>query len=296
MSFNLNFSVADCEEIRTGIRAGARGITLDSFDNSDDFHSPYSSSSSLKRTIDWPSQPPSLASPWSPAGSAGNVRPQETRVIRAFTDGSCLNNGKKNSIGGIGIHFPDGEIQDVSLPYLGYLPSIHGHDNNNSGPIGPKGPIEPIGQGAVTNQRAELTAIYHALQLIDEHRRTSFDGNDGNARVEIHIYTDSKYSIESLTNWSFGWKDNGWKTANGKPVKNRDILEPVLALMKQGFWNRVIFFHSEAHTNRDDERSRGNARADLLATQATRSQAAPIGAIGAIGAGGGQRLVRRRKK
>jgi ribonuclease HI len=179
------------------------------------------------------------------------IDPVNAKAIRVFTDGSCVNNGKKNSKGGMGIHFPDGQSTDLSLPYLGTIPQECG--DHGSGQA-------YLGAGKVTNQRAELTAIYVAISvagpLLD----------DGEV---IHVYTDSEYCINSLTNWCYTWRANEWKTANSKPVKNRDIIEPLLDLMRQ---YRTVFFHAAAHTDGTDARSRGNARADWLATQATARQ------------------------
>lgn len=214
---NLNFSAADFHEIRTGIAPGARGLDLTT----------------------------GRGEGSRPEGSPEKEKPL---IFRVFTDGSCFNNGKKNSTGGIGIHFPDQQLEDISAPYYG------------------KGPYEIPGK--VTNQRAELMAIYQALLLMNDY----VDGlsvPNGPPPVHLHVYTDSEYCINSLTNWCYAWRDNNWRTAKGKPAKNRDIIEPLLALMKR---RRVLFFHAEAHTERDDERSRGNARADFLATQATKRQ------------------------
>lgn len=179
--------------------------------------------------------------------------------VEVFTDGSCHNNGKKNSLAGMGIHFPSRKNGDYSVPYYGYIPAV----NLETGLISHVGPLRPEEgrRSKVTNQRAELTAIYLAIQLA-----AIWCLGD---RVHVKVMTDSEYCINSLTDWCFKWRDNDWKTANGKPVKNRDIIEPILALMKQ---YRVTFFHVAAHTNNQDARSIGNARADWLATQATAKQ------------------------
>ena len=229
-SLNLNFSPAECQEILTGLAPDAVGL---------DLNLPSETRLSVGN-----------ASPWPRA----QVTTKE--VIRVFTDGSCLNNGKKNSTGGIGIHFPDGQFSDVSLPYHGHLI----HDDDSSLPHGDED------RGKITNQRAELTAIHHALQIVTHEADAAGDRRDLR-NVEVHLYTDSAYAINSLTNWCYTWKTNNWKTSNGKPVKNRHLIESLLGMMKRV---RVTFFHAEAHTDRTDERSLGNARADFLATQATK--------------------------
>lgn len=61
-----------------------------------------------------------------------------------------------------------------------------------------------------TNNRMELRAAIEALKLL---KKSS----------EVKIYTDSKYVMDGITKWIFGWKKNGWKAADKKPVKNVDL-------------------------------------------------------------------------
>ena len=61
-----------------------------------------------------------------------------------------------------------------------------------------------------TNNRMELTAPIMALKKIKK-------------KSEITIYTDSKYVKDGITEWIKKWKLNNWKSANKKPVKNKDL-------------------------------------------------------------------------
>ena len=61
-----------------------------------------------------------------------------------------------------------------------------------------------------TNNRMELLAPINALK-------------DMKPGTEIKIYTDSQYVKNGITQWIHNWKKNGWKTANKKPVKNKDL-------------------------------------------------------------------------
>ena len=63
-----------------------------------------------------------------------------------------------------------------------------------------------------TNNRMELTAVIQSLQSLDDY-------ND----FEIEINTDSKYVKDGIEIWINKWKENGWKTANKKEVKNQDL-------------------------------------------------------------------------
>lgn len=66
------------------------------------------------------------------------------------------------------------------------------------------------GEAQTTNNRMELQAVIEALKSL---KRT--------ARVRIH--TDSQYVHKGISEWIMGWKRKGWKTADGKPVKNQDL-------------------------------------------------------------------------
>ena len=61
-----------------------------------------------------------------------------------------------------------------------------------------------------TNNQMELTATIEALKAIVRPRN-------------IALYTDSQYVKNGITSWIFNWKKNGWKTANKKPVANKDL-------------------------------------------------------------------------
>jgi len=78
---------------------------------------------------------------------------------------------------------------------------------------------EPLAGEVQTNQRAELTAILRALQIV---------GIDENADIR----SDSQYAIRCVTEWAPGWEKKGWKTMEGTDVKNRDLVEAICTLMK----------------------------------------------------------------
>ncbi|WP_299790959.1 ribonuclease HI [uncultured Marivita sp.] len=66
------------------------------------------------------------------------------------------------------------------------------------------------GEANTTNNRMELLAAIHALETLS---RPS----------ALTIVTDSAYVKNGVTGWIHGWKRNGWKTANKKPVKNVEL-------------------------------------------------------------------------
>ena len=66
------------------------------------------------------------------------------------------------------------------------------------------------GEPDTTNNRMELTAVIAALESLKR-------------PVRAMVHTDSQYVLKGITEWIVGWKRNGWKTADKKPVKNVDL-------------------------------------------------------------------------
>ena len=66
------------------------------------------------------------------------------------------------------------------------------------------------GEADTTNNRMELLAAIQALETL------------GRAST-ITIVTDSAYVKNGVTSWIHGWKRNGWRTADKKPVKNAEL-------------------------------------------------------------------------
>lgn len=75
------------------------------------------------------------------------------------------------------------------------------------------------GEPDTTNNRMELLAAIRALEALREP-----------CRVVLH--TDSQYVQKGISEWIGGWQRRGWKTADGKPVKNDDLWRALLAAQK----------------------------------------------------------------
>ncbi|HSI39471.1 MAG TPA: ribonuclease HI [Xanthobacteraceae bacterium] len=74
------------------------------------------------------------------------------------------------------------------------------------------------GDSPTTNNRMELMAAISALETLKRP-----------CRVDLH--TDSEYLRNGITKWLAGWKRNGWRTADKKPVKNIDLWERLEAAL-----------------------------------------------------------------
>ena len=66
------------------------------------------------------------------------------------------------------------------------------------------------GEPLTTNNRMELTAAIEGLNALKRPCR-------------VTLSTDSRYVMDGLTKWIHGWRKNGWRTADKKPVKNEDL-------------------------------------------------------------------------
>ncbi|GMT14108.1 hypothetical protein PFISCL1PPCAC_5405, partial [Pristionchus fissidentatus] len=144
-----------------------------------------------------------------------------------YTDGACSKNGRHNSKAGWGVWWGDG------------------HADNDCGPV----------PGDQTNNRAELLAVIKAIN------RARMRGLS-----KLIVRTDSMLLINSMDKWIVKWKSNGWKTADGKDVKNQDMLM-ILDAQLEVF--PVHFEHVPGHAG-----VHGNEMADQLARHAAAEVAA----------------------
>jgi len=100
------------------------------------------------------------------------------------------------------------------------------------------------GEPDTTNNRMELLAAIHALETLE---RAS----------AITIITDSAYVKNGVTGWIHGWKRNGWRTANRKPVKNVELWQRLDEAQAR---HDVTWEWIKGHAGHE-----GNERADELA-------------------------------
>ena len=100
------------------------------------------------------------------------------------------------------------------------------------------------GEGDTTNNRMELMAAISALETLT---RPS----------ALTITTDSAYVKNGVTSWIHGWKKNGWKTADRKPVKNVDLWQRLDAAQAR---HTVTWAWIKGHAGHPE-----NERADELA-------------------------------
>ncbi len=98
-----------------------------------------------------------------------------------------------------------------------------------------------------TNNRMELIAVIRGLEALKE-------------PAEVEIFSDSQYVLNGLKEWMESWKKRGWRTADKKPVKNRELWEELDALKAK----HTLHFHWIRGHNEHPE----NERCDQLAVAA----------------------------
>ena len=100
---------------------------------------------------------------------------------------------------------------------------------------------------ATTNNRMELTAVIEALRALK-------------SPCEVALHTDSRYVIDGITKWIFGWQKNGWKNAAKKPVLNIDLWQALIEAQRA---HKVSWHWVKGHVGHPE-----NERADKLASDA----------------------------
>jgi len=102
------------------------------------------------------------------------------------------------------------------------------------------------GETLTTNNRMELTAAIRGLEALKR-------------RCKVDLYTDSQYVRNGIREWLPQWKKRDWKTADKKPVKNKDLWERLDALVTG---HEIEWHWVKGHSGHD-----GNERADELANR-----------------------------
>lgn len=113
-----------------------------------------------------------------------------------------------------------------------------------------KGAKKEISGGSknTTNNIMELTAVIEALRLVKY-------------PCKIQVYSDSAYVVNAfLQGWIYNWVKKGWKTADGSPVKNKELWEELYAFTKT---HKIDFIKVKGHSDNEF-----NNRCDELARNA----------------------------
>lgn len=171
----------------------------------------------------------------------------EGKLVKVFTDGSSIANGKPNCISGSGVFFPGSSIEySLSSTEASKLCDVV---------------LE-----VQSNNVGELLGILIALVTVKDKSK------------ELMIYSDSMYCINSICVWSKNWAKNNWITSGGTPAKNKGILQKILE--EKSKFKAVYFKHVRGHKNEPEDKFseewfnwNGNDKADRLAFYSIRERA-----------------------
>jgi len=120
-------------------------------------------------------------------------------------------------------------------------------------------------EGKQSNNTGELTAFIRCLQILEKEIQEN---------KSINIYTDSEYVIKCATTYGSKLHAKNWQSKSDVP--NIELVQEAYTLFSSA--KCVKLHYIEAHTNKDDRHSKGNAEADRLAKLAigvTESKAKP---------------------
>lgn len=144
---------------------------------------------------------------------------EEEEYVKIYCDGACSGN-PGNAGSGLAIY------SSKKKPVLLY------------------GAYEEIG----TNNIAELNALHQALIIASQTHSENI----------ISIYSDSKYAIDCITTWAYGWKANGW-TKKGGEIKNLELIIEAHNLYEK-LKSKIEIIHVKGHSGIE-----GNELADRMA-------------------------------
>ena len=101
------------------------------------------------------------------------------------------------------------------------------------------------GEKDTTNNKMELTAVIEALKLLKY-------------KCDVDVWTDSQYVKNGISDWIIGWKRNGWKNSQKKPVKNKDLWVKLdeLSSFHNVSWHWVKGHNGHIENERVDELAR----------------------------------------
>lgn len=136
--------------------------------------------------------------------------------IIIYCDGGCRGNQSERNVGGWG----------AVLTYRGHMTELHGGAINT------------------TNNIMELTAAIRSLEALKTNH------------IPVSFYIDSAYVVNGMNGWVSGWIKKQWKTAGGRPVKNKELwikLNELAQKQKQITFNKVKGHDGVALNERADQ-------------------------------------------
>lgn len=136
-----------------------------------------------------------------------------------------------------------------------------GSSRGNPGPggwgaiVATKEMVTEIGErdSHTTNNKMELMATIRSLKLV----------RDLGSAFTVDMRADSRYVVNGITKWVFGWQKNGWKNTQKEEVANRDLWESLVEVTAdlEMSGSKILWNYTPGHAG-----IAGNDRADEIAT------------------------------
>ena len=102
-----------------------------------------------------------------------------------------------------------------------------------------------------TNNRMEMKAILHTMEF--------FGKLDNGFAQPIIVYSDSRYCVNTFTDWAFKWRANNWIKSDNKTPENLDLVQKYMEYIDKGYMIDLRYIRGHNGTL-------GNELADQLAT------------------------------
>ena len=173
-------------------------------------------------------------------GAAAAGSDEERPLVAVFADESCLGNGRQgDNPGGAGV------LVECLAPGSGELVRRDLW----------------VSERATTNNRMALRSAIEAFGALSRRGR----------RCSVVFTSDSRYLIDGMSDWVFGWTRRGWRKADGKPVENVELWQAAVAAASP---HRVEWRWVRGHDGNIQ-----NEYANHLATMAAAEQSSSNGLV-----------------
>ncbi len=143
---------------------------------------------------------------------------ENNRILNIFCEGTSTSIGTASACSGCGIYSKyigdDGIVKEVNKKYI----------LSNGQPS--------------SNQRAELSSLYAALETLDKIKK------ENNSLTSFNIHITSKYAYTCVTDWGKAWSSKKWKRSEG-PIKNVDIIRPLYEKLQHMPYVKITVFQKD---------------------------------------------------
>ncbi|KAG7217879.1 hypothetical protein INR49_020810 [Caranx melampygus] len=170
-------------------------------------------------------------------------------AVVVYTDGCCTSNGKNKARAGIGVYWGANHPLNVAERLAGRQTNQRAELQVN---------ISQVSRGNLHERFPNYTVKILKLRMVQAACKALEQAKQMNIKKLI-VYTDSKFTINGVTNWVKNWKLNGWRLKSGGQIINKDDFVKLDRLNSE---LEVVWMHIPGHAG-----YRGNEEADRLSRE-----------------------------